>query len=169
MSILPTSGSLPDPHTHPPSKGCCCHVLPAIHQAVRCRSRTLSFQLCNIFHLLNFWCLCHWLWAFSLVLRLGKYRACRPARYSPMLCVWDIGQKKRKTFLLQLRTHGNLLHPVWRNFVLYLEITTRLAHDYLCCDLFNYILWMLYIFSVQNSYYAIYLLKTLQWFPFHLL
>lgn len=28
---------------------------------------------------LSHWCLCHWLWVLSSVLRLGKSRACRPA------------------------------------------------------------------------------------------
>ena len=48
---------------------------------VRCCSRTL-LQMRKISHPLNHWCLCHWLQAFCLDLRLGKCRPWRPMGYS---------------------------------------------------------------------------------------
>ena len=42
-----------------------------------CRSRTL-LQMCKLPHPLNHRCLCCWLWALSLIVKLGNCRPCKP-------------------------------------------------------------------------------------------
>ena len=73
----PISGNLPFPREW--------RLLPCpAPYTVGCRSRTL-FQMGELPHPLNYWWLCCWLPALSLVLKLGKHRACRPVGCSPTL------------------------------------------------------------------------------------
>lgn len=65
----PFTGLLPCP--------ACCPL-----RRVRYHSRTCFMQVRS--PSINHWWICHWLWVLSSVLRLGKYRVCRPAGYSPM-------------------------------------------------------------------------------------
>ena len=73
-SILPLTGNLPFPPEWrlPP----CPARRPPL--TVGCRSKTL-LHTSKLPHPLNHWCLCHRLWAVYSVLKLGNYRACRPA------------------------------------------------------------------------------------------
>ena len=80
----PVTGNLPpSPDSHSGSKDSH-HILPPCSayqplHTVGCRSRTL-LPMCKLPHPLNYSCLCCWLRALSLVLRLGKHRPCRPVR-----------------------------------------------------------------------------------------
>lgn len=47
----------------------------------------------------NHWCLCCWLWVHSSVLKLDKYRACRPVGSSPTL-----GDRQKKALFSLLKS-----------------------------------------------------------------
>ena len=57
----------------------CCHVLPAVYRTWLGVAPGPCFRLVSFPYPLNHWCLCCWLWARSLALKLAKPRACRPA------------------------------------------------------------------------------------------
>ena len=75
MLIPPINGS------HAPSSEVCCHCHPSCLLWVLLLD--LSFRHMRSPCPTNHWCLCHYLWVLSLVLRLGSYEACRPLGCSP--------------------------------------------------------------------------------------
>ena len=70
-------------NTSPPSSKDCCHGLPTICHTHRGVAPGPCFTHIRCLRPLNHQCFYHQIQALSLFLRLGKYRACRPAACNP--------------------------------------------------------------------------------------